>query len=86
MGVVRRARVLALVILVNAGEEQGAVGHDDDVFDLIGLEQSLVFGPSHVLEGRIGFYVTVHDTGHAERQVLHRGIEGYFGWICKIET
>lgn len=47
--VVGRTGVLAVVVLVDAGEEQRAVAHYNDVLDLVGLEQPLVLGPGDVL-------------------------------------
>lgn len=82
VSIVRRAGVLALVVLVHPGKQERAVGHNHDVLHLIGLEESLVLGPGDVLQRRVGLYVTVHHARHAKREVLDGRVERDFGRVC----
>jgi hypothetical protein len=82
MGIIWRADVHALVVLLHPGEQQRAVRHDDYVVYLVGLEEPLVLGPGDVLQGRIRLYVAVDDAGHTERQVLGRRVERHLRRVC----
>lgn len=49
--------------IVYPGKQQRTVIHDNDVFLLVRLEQTFVFGPGNVLQRGVGFNVTLNNAG-----------------------
>lgn len=81
--IVRRARVLALMVVIDFGEEQRAVVHNNNILCLIRFQQPFVLRPSHVLQRRIRFNVTLYNAGQSKCQVLKGRRERDLRWICK---